>query len=445
VLAPSTGVLTNAEVVQATVFNYGTTALSAIPIQYTINAGTPVSEIIPGPIAAGTGMVYTFTQTADLSTPGNYTIDVCTAVAGDAVAANDCSSKTVTCFSLTDCDWYVIGNDSYGDGWNGGQIDIYSNSVLINSWAGPATTGPETYYFGIYEGETLDFVWINGSWDSEVTYTVYNAFGVAQFSQGPNPVTVTGIAGTCVPPACPDPGGLLTTLITTTSARFNWTEGGTETMWNIEWGLDGFVQGTGNLTTGYTDSDPFNPGVYFNVGGIPGLSPGTAYDWYVQADCGTDAVSNWVGPISFTTSCAPYTAPWTETFTTWPPTCWDMTGGTFSWVQYGGYCAEAGFWGQTSGNTDIMTTNTINIAGLTNPGLWFNWSHLYSTSYPGDTLKVFVTDDNGVTWTQVWIKGGVDLNSNDGATSTTPGSFTQSGFLDLSAFGPNIKVQIYGY
>lgn len=444
VIAPQgSGVFGGTEVVEATIFNYGSTAISNFNVQYTINAGTPVVENIAGPIAPGTGIVYAFTATADLSAPGNYTIEVCTNIA-DAVPANDCSSATVTTLAAFDCDWYIIGIDSYGDGWNGGSIDIYSNSVLIHNWAGPATTGPDQFDFGIYEGETLDFIWNPGSWDSEVTFTIYDNFNGVIFASVPgSPASYTGVAASCLPPACPDPTGLSTTLITPTSARANWAPGGSESLWNFEWGPAGFALGTGNLTTGWTNPNPFgNP--YFN---ITGLTSGASYDWYVQADCGTDAVSNWIGPINFATSCVAFTAPWTEDFSSWPLPCWDMTGGTYNWVPYttaAPYCAEASYWGQTSGNTDVMTTNTIDISGLTTPGLWFFWSHLYNATYPLDQLEVFVTDDNGVTWNSVWLTAGTALNSNDGATSTAPGSFVHSGYIDLSGFGANIKVQFFG-
>ena len=149
---------------------------------------------------------------------------------------------------------------------------------------------------------------------------------------------------------------------------------------------------------------------------------------------------------NFTTACGTYVAPFYEDFLVWPPACWDLTGGTYSWVQYvatGVECAEASFWGQTSGNTDVMTTPLIDITGLTDPGVWFDWSHQYNASYPTDQLEVFVSDDGGTTWTSVWFKAGTDLDSGDGAGSTTPGSFVQSVFIDLSAFASPVLVQFY--
>lgn len=158
-------------------------------------------------------------------------------------------------------------------------------------------------------------------------------------------------------------------------------------------------------------------------------------------------VSEWAGPYSFTTLCTDIIAPYSEEFTTWIPSCWDTTGGNKQWIQYNVgsiQCARANFWFQTAGSTDILTSYTLDVSGLTNPVLAFDWSHLYSLSYPNDTLNVLVSDDNGVNWTTVWSKGNVNFNSNDGAGTTAPGSFVPSGDIDLSLFGNSLLVRFYG-
>lgn len=235
-------------------------------------------------------------------------------------------------------------------------------------------------------------------------------------------------------PTCPNPAGLGATNITTAQADLTWTS--YSGLSDIEFGTAGFVP-TGTPTDPGVTS-PYTKG---------GLSASSSYDFYVRDDCGGGDYSNWVGPYNFDTPCAPFIAPYTQDFTTWPPLCWDLTGGTYSWIQYttGVQCAEASFWGQTSGNTDIMTTNTIDVSGLSNPSLEFYWSHLYSATYPLDALEVLVSDDNGGSWTQVWYKIGTDLNSNDGAGNTTPGSFVSSGIINLTAFGNNLLIQFYGH
>ena len=91
-------------------------------------------------------------------------------------------------------------------------------------------------------------------------------------------------------PSCTQPGAATADAITTSTADINWTAGSTESSWNIEYGPEGFTQGTG--TTDTTTATTYN---------LTGLDSNTTYHFYVQADCGT-STSNWVGPLIFTTN-----------------------------------------------------------------------------------------------------------------------------------------------
>ena len=82
----------------------------------------------------------------------------------------------------------------------------------------------------------------------------------------------------------------LTTDVTTNSAVLSWTPQGDATLWNLEWGPVGFVQGTGNmLSLG-------NPTTTLNS-----LTSGNQYDFYVRSYCGSTDQSAWVGPKTFRT------------------------------------------------------------------------------------------------------------------------------------------------
>lgn len=96
------------------------------------------------------------------------------------------------------------------------------------------------------------------------------------------------------PPACIAPNTLGANPVTSNSATLFWTEGGTATGWNIEYGITGFTQGTGTVVSGVT-----NPYV------LGSLTPNTVYQFYVQADCGGSGTSTWSGPFSFTTLPVP--------------------------------------------------------------------------------------------------------------------------------------------
>ena len=93
---PNSGcVLSAAEVVRVRVSNGGTNILSNLPVSYSINGGTPITEFIAGPIPALTIITYDFITTANLSAIGSYAIEAFTSLFGDATPSNDTSGKTI--------------------------------------------------------------------------------------------------------------------------------------------------------------------------------------------------------------------------------------------------------------------------------------------------------------------------------------------------------------
>ena len=172
----------------------------------------------------------------------------------------------------------------------------------------------------------------------------------------------------------------------------------------------------------------------------------TEYFWTVTTDYsgGTVTGTEW----NFISECGTYSSfPYTQGFSSWSPICWDTdhstTGSTDNWIQYGSNAARANFYSQTAGKTDIMVSPTIDVSGLTTPSLDFKWSHKLYASGNKDSLSVEITDDGGTSWHQVWTKGGSNLESNDGAGNTAPGSYVNSGDIDLSSYGNTIQIRFY--
>lgn len=243
--------------------------------------------------------------------------------------------------------------------------------------------------------------------------------------------------------SCTVPTALTETNITTTSADLGWTENGTATTWNIEWGATGFTQGSGTMITG-TTTNPY---------ALSGLTAATTYDWYVQTDCGGGDMSLWVGPSSFTTACSIITAPYTDSFESQTPTtnatwgdCWytspagttssyrwdiDASGSTPSTGTGPDGGANAGlnyaYTEATSGTTGAIAelySPFIDISGLSIPELSFYY-HMYGSTM--GTLYIDVHD--GSSWNNdeativgqqqtngddVWIQHWVDLSSYSG-------------------------------
>lgn len=100
------------------------------------------------------------------------------------------------------------------------------------------------------------------------------------------------IIGNFVSAPCNAPTSLNASNLTLNSAQLSWISGGSG-IWNIEYGLQGFTQGTGS--TVQVSSNPFL---------LSGLTPNTAYEFYVQDDCGASS-STFTGPFLFTTSFIP--------------------------------------------------------------------------------------------------------------------------------------------
>lgn len=188
------------------------------------------------------------------------------------------------------------------------------------------------------------------------------------------------------PPDCVPPSSLSATEITTTSALLDWNENGEATSWNIEFGEAGFTPI--EVPTNEGVDKPFL---------LEGLSPATSYDFYVQADCGTKALSEWIGPFTFTTLCEAYGIPFTEGFEggDFPPLCWN----NFLWdlSTYGS--AHTGLeFAYSNTNGSLLTTPEIEIPEGDPYQLSF-WYAAESSGYPQD-MDVLVST-NGVDFTEV--------------------------------------------
>jgi GEVED domain/Secretion system C-terminal sorting domain len=100
---------------------------------------------------------------------------------------------------------------------------------------------------------------------------------------------------TIAPPLpCPAPTGLTASSPTDASINLSWTAGCTETAWNIEYGLAGFVPGTGTVVAATSTSATVN-----------GLTCNSGYDFYVYADCGGAGTSLASNLANATTTICP--------------------------------------------------------------------------------------------------------------------------------------------
>jgi hypothetical protein len=227
---------------------------------------------------------------------------------------------------------------------------------------------------------------------------------------------------------CPPPTNLTVSNITTNSADLDWTPGGSETLWNIEWGVAGFTPGTGTLIAGVTSSSYQ----------LTGLNDNTAYSVYVQANCGGGELSEWTGPLTFSTLCHPFNLPFTEDFEAASPTvsCWTVynaDGAGESWVlssaqnhTTGGSMSALHDFGVPGYDEDgWLISPELNIPGSgtselsfwsynTWPDFYGNNSVLISTGSNDPTDGDFVEVWSALSVTDAWVETVLDISDYAG-------------------------------
>ena len=346
--------------------------------------------------------------TANVTTP-NYQLTGLTALTPYQVRVKaDCGSgdesmfistsfATAGCDVADQCTYTFNLSDSYGDGWNGGSLEVQQNGVLITTFTlSSGSSGTETV--ALCDNIPSSLVWHSGNFDSEVSFTmtgpdgttiytsssisagtlttfttdcsgsgpvvtdptvttndasaiaqtsatlnatITNPDGVAITAKGFEWKTTTGgtytqIAGTGTGntftanltnltantsytfkafitfngntvygtektfttqngggESCNVPANVTTANVTYNAADVNWTAGGSETSWNLQY--------KAASASNWGNSIAVNATTYH----ISGLNAETAYQVRVQANCGNGNTSDWTAPVSFTTATEP--------------------------------------------------------------------------------------------------------------------------------------------
>ena len=322
----------------------GDNCASAVPV-------TPGSYVADGPATGGGGAVntdwtsgfgggvgnadwYSFTATCDgtmdvHSCAGGTDTDlfiyqdVCPASQAATIASDDdgcslgCCASGVYGLPVTAGTTYYI---EWGDEWDGGTFawdlaftlggptglpSVPTNTTAAIDWTDASATAWVIEY-GLAGFTPGTGTILNVSVTSDTVITGLNPLTAYDYyisTTGPCAAT-SGVNTFTTLPLCPEPTGLTTTP-GVTNALFDWNPGGTEVVWDVEYGTAGVLLGAG--TQAYDiilGSDTT----------VTGLSASTNYDWYVRAVCDLvapkDTFSLWVGPTPFTTdpSCPAPTA-----------------------------------------------------------------------------------------------------------------------------------------
>src|SRR5690554_1293158 len=234
--------------------------------------------------------------------------------------------------------------------------DIGADTAVV-AWDAHGTTN------WVIEFDTLGFTPGNGN--STIENTTDNQFTLTGLSPEQTydvyvwaDCGTDGLSDTLGPinfttqPVCPAPTNLVVSGIGADTAVVTWDGNGT-TSWVIEYGITGF--GLGNGTSLPTTDNPET---------LTGLSPETVHSVYIWADCGTDGLSDTLGPINFTTqpTClAPTTLTATDITATSADLGWTESGSAAEWqVEYGTSGFTLG-----SGTIENTSTNPHPVTGLT--------------------------------------------------------------------------------
>ena len=125
------------------------------------------------------------------------------------LTAGECTAEAFDppCGTYETCTHSLTMWDDWGDGWNGGFLDVYVNGFLVL----PSVTlaegsGPETVYFDAGTYDEITAAWTAGAFQVEISYCIYDAFGVALGCDGLGHTEPTGItvSGACDEPVCGD-------------------------------------------------------------------------------------------------------------------------------------------------------------------------------------------------------------------------------------------------
>ena len=202
-----------------------------------------------------------------------------------------------------------------------------------------------------------------------------------------------------VMPSCLRPTNLSATC-DNTSATLTWTENGSATTWDVEYGAQGFTQGQG--TTVSATTNPFT---------VNNLTTGTTYDFYVRANCGGGDESDWAGPVAVTPGS--YTMP---------------TSGTHTITMCGGIIYDdGGISGSYSSNCDVTVVVNPDTAGL-----MVHLTGTFDVEEDYDVLTIY--DGVGTTGTVLFdsdVDATLDVTSTTGSLTIhfeSDGSVQQSGF-----------------
>ena len=198
---------------------------------------------------------------------------------------------------------------------------ISVNQLQVNFWVrSTSSSAPAIFELGVMTDknnpttfEVLDTIptpYLSDNQYTLVEYPLANYMGYGQYiafrvsnGNGGNNIRLDDVTLDYIPD-CVHPVDLVVDAVASESVDIHWTEIGSASAWNVEYGPAGFTPGEGTVETAYDTSYT-----------VFGLTPNMVYDLYVWADCG--GLESTSISTSFRTECAPIVElPYTQDFDT---------------------------------------------------------------------------------------------------------------------------------
>lgn len=210
------------------------------------------------------------------------------------------SFKTLACSLSQMCTFDIELTDTWGDGWNGAEVDI------LNSNGGVEYTLGANFLTGTSYTETISLctggsftivVSDDGSYPSEIGLNVISGGATIDSYSATSATTVgtqmASFSSNCNA-LCPTPSNL-TYNAGKNDASFTFDKNGGTGTYVYQWGPTGFLQATG---TGFTPGIDSTTSNNFT---ITGLASSSCYDVIVIQNCGANGTSDTLGPVAFCT------------------------------------------------------------------------------------------------------------------------------------------------
>ena len=123
------------------------------------------------------------------------------------------------------CVYHVDMQDSWGDGWNGGAIHITDEGGNLLASVTLASGSSGSADVTIPTGQYINMVWVQGSYDSEVSFQFYYPWNELLYeASAPNAGILISWNNTCVPPTCPRPTNLTGEIVDYNNVYLSWDD-----------------------------------------------------------------------------------------------------------------------------------------------------------------------------------------------------------------------------